>query len=317
MKRYLLLALALTGLLCPGCKQKDVPRPQILAVAHAAFFTSDYESVCQLYGDYFGFEHPSTLYTDDGQVNLTIFKVNDDQYIEIFREREAGAPRLYHFALLTDDAEGMRLYLKSKGVAVPDTTPKGRLGNYNFFVKDPNGITCEIVQYGEEGETAKNFGKHMPASRISTHMSHVGFQCPDLDKAMAFYCDILGFKEVWRGGANPEKVSWVHLQVPEGEETLELMLYEEEPSPGRKGSMNHICLEVEDVGQAKAILDKRAYPAACKTPTPFKYGINKKGQINFYDPDLTRIELMARDTYDGVPAESSQGVPMKYGKPVS
>ena len=50
MKRYLLLALAVTGLLCPGCKQKDVPRPQILAVAHAAFFTSDYESVCQLYG---------------------------------------------------------------------------------------------------------------------------------------------------------------------------------------------------------------------------------------------------------------------------
>ena len=50
---------------------------------------------------------------------------------------------------------------------------------------------------------------------------------------------------------------------------------------------------------------------------PFKYGINKKGQINFFDPDLTRIELMARDTYDGVPAESSKGVPMKYGHPVS
>lgn len=317
MKRCLLLALTLAGILSAGCAQKDVPRPRILAVAHAAFFTSDYESTCKLYGDYFGYEHPSTLYTDAGDVNLTVFKINDNQYVEIFKEREAGAPRLYHFALLTDDAEGMRLYLKSKGVDVPDKTPKGRLGNYNFFVKDPNGVTCEIVQYGEDGETARNFGKHMPPTRISAHMSHVGFQCPDLDKAMAFYCDILGFKEVWRGGANPEKVSWVHLQVPEGEETLELMLYEEEPSPSRKGSMNHICLEVEDVEQAKAILDAREYPAACKAPTPFKYGINKKGQINFFDPDLTRIELMARDTYDGVPAESSKGVPMKYGLPVS
>ena len=296
---------------------KAVRRPDILGVAHAAFFTSDYEQTCQLYGDFFGYEHPSTIYTQSGDVNLTIFKINDYQYVEIFKEREAGAPRMYHFAILTDDAEGMRLYLQSKGVEVPDKTPKGRIGNYNYFVKDPNGVICEIVQYGEGGETAANFGLHIPETRISTHLSHVGFQCPDLDKALAFYGGILGFKEVWRGGPDPEKVKWVHLQVPEGKETVELMLYDEEPSAERKGSMNHICLEVDDIEKAKALLDSRPYPASCPAPTPLKFGVNKKAQINYYDPDGTRIEVMARDTFDGIPAPSSKGVPMKYGKPVS
>ncbi|MBO4537172.1 MAG: DUF1080 domain-containing protein [Bacteroidales bacterium] len=296
---------------------KAVPRPKILAVAHAAFFTSDYEQTCRLYGDFFGYEHPSTIYTQNGDVNLTIFKINDYQYVEIFKEREAGAPRMYHYAVLTDDAEGMRLYLQSKGVTVPDKTPKGRVGNYNYFIKDPNGVICEIVQYGEDGEMAANYGLHMPQTRISAHMSHVGFQCPDLDKALAFYQGILGFKEVWRGGPDPEKVKWVHLQVPEGEDTVELMLYEEEPSLAQKGSMNHICLEVDDVNQAKSVLDGRAYPSGCKSPTPPKFGFNKKAQINYYDPDQTRIEVMAKETYDGVPAPSSQGVPMKYGIPVS
>jgi len=292
-------------------------RPKVLGVAHAGFFTSDYESTCRLYGEFFGYENPSTIRRDDGSVNLTIFKINDRQYVEIFKEREAGAPRLYHFAIETDDAEAMRLYLQSKGVKVPEKTSKGRIGNLNYFVTDPNGVICEIVQYGEGGETVANYGKHMPQTRISAHMSHVGFQCPDLDKAVAFYGDILGFKEVWRGGPDPAKVKWVHMQVPDGKETIELMLYEDDPTAERKGSMNHICLEVDDVQAAKAILDRRTYPQSCKAPSAPKYGFNKKEQINYFDPDGTRIEIMAKDTYDGVPAPSSTGVPMKYGKPVN
>ena len=316
MKRFskwLWLSLLLAAVACSG----DPVRPKVLGIAHAGFFTSDYENTCRLYGEFFGYENPFTLYREDGSVNLTIFKINDRQYVEIFKEREAGAPRMYHFAIETDDAEAMRLYLKSKGVKVPEKTSKGKIGNLNYFVTDPNGVICEIVQYGEGSETVANYGKHMPDTRISTRMSHVGFQCPDLDKAMAFYADILGFKEVWRGGADPEKVSWVHLQVPDGEDTVELMLYDSEPSAARKGSMNHICLEVDDIPTAKEILDSRPYPESCKKPSAPKYGINKKAQINYYDPDGTRVEVMSKDTYDGIPAPSSTGVPMKYGNAVN
>ena len=155
-------------------------------------------------------------------------------------------------------------------------------------------------------------GLDLSKNRISTHMSHVGFMVPDVDKALAFYRDVLGFKEVWRGGGNPEKVSWVHLRVPEGYETIELMLYDEKPSWERMGSMNHICLEVQDIYKTKAVLDQRKQPEGVMTPTPPKSGINKKYQINYYLIDGTRIELMEEQPYDGVPAPSSKGKLMKY-----
>jgi len=312
MKTKLILCALLAGAVLTSCGPKEPKCPNILGVAHLAFYTSDFESTCQLFHDFLGYENPHTIYRDNGDPNFTIFKVNDHQYVEVFNERSADAPRFYHFAIETDDAEAMRLYLKSKGVEVPDSTPTGRIGNLNYFVKDPNGIICEIVEYGKDSQTVANFGKEMTENRISTRMSHVGFQCPDLDKAVSFYTDILGFKEVWRGGADPEKVSWVHLEIPGSGQTLELMLYDSEPSKAKLGSMNHICLEVEDLDASVVTLNQRTYPEACKAPLGPKTGINKKRQINYYDPDGTRVEVMSRETIDGIPAESSKGVPMKY-----
>ena len=45
----------------------------------------------------------------------------------------------------------MRKYLASKGVKVPEKVGKGRIGNSNFNVKDPDGHTVEIVQYEPTG----------------------------------------------------------------------------------------------------------------------------------------------------------------------
>ncbi len=309
------MAAGLTTYCMSSCGQKEYERPDITGVAHAAFFTSDYENTCSFFRDFLGYENPMTVYKDSGKVNLTTFKINDRQYVEIFPEREEDSPRFYHFAIETDDAEAMRLYLKSKGVKVPDHTPKGKTGNYNYFVEDPNGVTCEIVQYADGGQTVENYGKAMPESRISASMSHVGIQCPDLDKALGFYRDILGFTEIWRGGPDPAKVKWVHLKAPESDQTIELMLYDSEPDKAKKGSMNHICLTVDDVFKAKEILESRPFPEGCRMTDP-AVGINRKRQINYYDCDGTRVEIMEKETIDGIPAESSKGIPMKYGKPV-
>lgn len=308
---------AMASICFSGCHSSEPQRPKVLGVAHAAYFTSDFESTCSLFRDFLGYENPITVTRNDGSTNLTIFKINDRQYVEIFPEREAGSERMYHYAIETDDAEAMRLYLKSKGVKVPDHTPKGRTGNYNYFVEDPNGVICEIVQYADDGKVAEYYGKAMTDKRVSTRMSHVGFQCPDLDKAMAFYCDILGFKEVWRGGPDPAKVKWVHLKAPDGDQTIELMLYDKEPDQARKGSMNHICLEVEKLDDVIAMVSTREYPEKSRPVNGPNLGINRKRQINYYDCDATRIEIMERETIDGVPAPSSTGTPMYYGHPVN
>lgn len=312
MKTCLFLALSLVAAM-PVCVSGKAPaRPRITGVAHAAFFTKDLENTRRFFREYLGYDEPIAMPGKEGRLAFTVIKINDRQFVELFPEREPGSNRLYHFAIETDDAEAMRRYLESKGYEVPRTTPKGRTGNSNYFVTDPNGVICEIVQYEPDGMTCCDFGQHMPPTRISNRMSHVGFMTPDLDAAVSFYVDVLGFREVWRGGPDPRKVKWVHLQVPEGNETIELMLYEEEPSWERMGSMNHICLEVADVAAAKDMLDGRVLPASCPEPSQIATGINRKRQINYYDIDGTRVEIMEDHTVDGKPAPSSKGVPMKF-----
>ncbi len=219
---------------------------------------------------------------------------------------------MYHFAVETSDAEAMRKYLASKGVKVPDKTPKGKTGNSNFFVTDQNGTICEIVQYEPNSMSDKTIGKDMPESRISARISHVGFMVPDLDKAISFYCRILGFKETWRGSRDGKNVTWVNLQVPDGKDYIELMLFDKAPSESSMGSMNHVCMEVKNVSKKEAILKERKLPEGLKTPTAMKTGINKKRQINCYDIDGTRVEIMEAKTVDGKRVPSSTAPPLKY-----
>ena len=103
-----------------------------------------------------------------------------------------------HISFSTDDANAMRLYLASEGVKVPEKVGKGRIGNSNFNITDPDGHTVEIVQYEPDGWTRQNKGKFLPDTRISDHMAHLGVLVGDLDASTKFYHGILGFNEFWR-----------------------------------------------------------------------------------------------------------------------
>src|SRR5207302_3627773 len=133
-------------------------------------------------------------------------------------------------------------------------------------------------------------GQFLPDTRVSKRMSHVGVMVGSLDASLKFYGDLLGFKEIWRGGAG-KTLSWVNLQVPDGQDYVEFMLYEKYPSIDRLRTMHHICLEVPDVAKAGEILSKRPYPEGSKPSTPMKEGVNGKRQINYYDIDGTRVEV--------------------------
>ena len=130
-----------------------------------------------------------------------------------------------------------------------------------------------------------------------------------LDAALKFYGDILGFKEIWHGSKTANMLSWVNLQVPDGQDYVEFMLYDKYPSLDRVRTLQHICLEVPDVAKAGEILGTRPYPAGSKPPTPMATGVNGKRQINYYDPDGTRVEVMEPGTADGKPRPPSTAPP--------
>lgn len=301
----------LLGLLVAPLVAQDAPkRPRITGISHAAFYVSDMAKARSFYESFLGYESPFSIPRKDPKEQLVWIKINDRQTVELFPGSEVSpeTDRLYHIAIETDDADAMRLYLQSKGVAVPPKTAIGKIGNKNYFVKDPNGNTVEIVEYLPDSWTVREKGKFMSDRRISTRMSHVGVMVGQLDLSMKFYGEILGFTEIWRGGGGAT-LSWVNMRVPDGEDYVEFMLYARAPTRDVMLTKHHICLEVDDVEKAGAILASRPLPPGLKAPDAMKTGVNGKRQINYYDPDGTRVEIMEPRTFDGKPVAPSRAKP--------
>lgn len=290
----------------------EPPRPHITGISHIALYVHDMNKTLAFYKDFLGFDQPYSLTNRNGSLHLTWIKINDRQTLELFPETTPDSDRLYHVALETDDAVGMRDYLAAHGVRVPDRVGKGKIGNLNYFIRDPDGHIVEIVQYMPDSWTVLSRGKFMPDTRISTNMPHVGILVGDVDTAKNFYEGILGFHEIWRGAKNPEVLSWIHERVPDGKNFIEFMLYSDLPPPDKRGKYHHFCLEVQDVGRAKAILEARAPRIGYDKPMEIQVGVNRKRQLNLYDPDGTRVELMEPQTIDGKPAPPSAAPPPEH-----
>lgn len=308
-----ILLTATAGLTNPLFAQEAISRPKISGVAHMAIYAKDLAKTRQFYEQFLGFGEPFTLPDKDNKGTRIVFvKVNDYQYFEIFNEADRGEGQLNHIALYTDNADRLYSYLKSKGIEVMSdngSVGKGKTGNKNFNVKDPDGHIVEMVEYMPDSWTAQAKGKFTPPTRISDHMMHVGVLCGDLDASMTFYGGILGFKEFWRGSSSPSMLSWVNIRPAEGRDYVELMLYNRLPAPDGRGTKNHASLMVPEAEKALAELKKREaeglYQAPEGKPIEIQVGQNHKRQINLYDPDGTRIELMEPNTVDGKPAPDS------------
>ena len=285
-------------------------RPKILGLAHVAYYVSDLNKARAFYKDFFGFaEMPFTLKKADGSERIAFIMLNDTQYLELFAESPKDDGMLNHIAVYTDDADKMRDYLASKGVNVPDRVGKGQTGNKNFTIKDPDGHGVEIVECLKDSWTSREQARLMPESRISSHLMHAGILIGSLSRAVAFYHDILGFEETWRGGGNPQELSWVNMRVPEGEDYIEFMLYRTLPDADKRGGKNHISLMVPDMASALATLEARPARKTYNHEFDAKTGVNGRRQANFYDPDGTRAELMEPHTANGKPTPPSSAPP--------
>ncbi len=98
------------------------------------------------------------------------------------------------------------------------------------------------------------------------------------------------------------------MKVPNGSDYLEFMLYSPAKpiaTQSQKGTKNHICLVVPDIEKAVAILESRRAKTGYNKPMEIKVGQNGKRQVNLFDPDETRVELMEPNTFDGKPVPSS------------
>jgi catechol 2,3-dioxygenase-like lactoylglutathione lyase family enzyme len=273
-----------------GQTATTVERPKIPGVAHIGLKTDDLAAARNFYGRDLGFQEAFSLDKATGGLLLIYFKINDHQYIEIFPElKDPAEDRLSHIAFETDNARQLRDYLASRGVKVPDALKPGLDGNLSFTVKDPDGHTVEFMEYIAGSLHSRNFGKSLPETRVSQRIIHVGVTVQDRDAADRFYKDILGFRETWHGGNTDARTDWIDMRVPDGTDWLEYMMNVRNPSPKTLGVMNHMGLGVPSVKSAQEAMTARGVSLPSQQA---KIGRDGKWQLNMYDPNLTRVELM-------------------------
>jgi catechol 2,3-dioxygenase-like lactoylglutathione lyase family enzyme len=195
--------------------------------------------------------------------------------------------RMDHVAFNTDNAAALRAYLIGKGIEVTDGYEILSTNSRTFQIKDPEGHTIEFVQR----ENSPSRTRVENSKPISRHMIHAGFIVHDRAAEDHFYRDILGFHLYWQGGMKPDKTEWAAMQVPDGTDWLEYMLnVGPNTDQHTMGVMNHISLGVRDIKEAQTKLESHGWKPHGDEKA--QMGRDGKWQLNLYDPDFTRIELM-------------------------
>jgi len=255
-------------------------RPRILGIDHVSFYTTQPEGVNKLYGGLLGFASAPAI-EPGGTVRYMI----GTQWVGYSAAPIPKATdRMDHVAFTTDNIVALRRYLSDKGINASQI--QGRSNHsLSFMVKDPEGHPVEFVERGKADAVTP------AASAVSRHMIHTGFVVYHRDAEDHFYRDILGFRPYWHGGMKPDETDWVALQVPDGTDWLEYMLNQPEHMDLQlTGVMNHISVGVAEMKKAQSVMESHGWKAHGDEAA--EIGKDGKWQLDVFDPDLTRVELM-------------------------
>jgi catechol 2,3-dioxygenase-like lactoylglutathione lyase family enzyme len=265
--------------------QTSTPRPKILGIDHVSFYTTDPAGVKKLYGDVLGLASVAPV-----EAGGTLRYLIGQQWVGFSPAPDPKATdRMDHAAFATDNIVALRRYLAEKGIKASQI--QGRSDHsLSIELSDPEGHRIEFIERGK-AEGGKSEASAPPESAVSRHMIHVGFLVYHRDAEDHFYRDILGFRPYWHGGMKDDETDWAAIQVPDGTDWLEYMLNQPEHADLRTtGVMNHISLGVADMKKAQAVLESHGWKPHGDEKA--QLGKDGKWQLNVYDPDLTRVELM-------------------------
>jgi lactoylglutathione lyase len=261
--------------------QAPVARPRITGINHVAFRVSDAAAAQRFYGELLGLGQRAAV-----GGNRIVYNIGTRQHVVV----EPGLPsgedeRLGHLAFETADIKAMAAYLASRGLATraTDSCQPG-----SILVSDPDGHPIELVQ----GQWPPRVGTKTADRALSNRMLHAGLTIRDEQSANKFYRDTLGFSEIWRGGRPEGVTQWVNMRVPDGTDYLEYMFISETPDRRRLGTLHHMALLVPDMQAAwEEVARRMPEPARGQMNAP-SVGVNGRYQLNLFDRDGTRTELM-------------------------
>jgi lactoylglutathione lyase len=122
-----------------------------------------------------------------------------------------------------------------------------------------------------------------------TAIGHVALRVRDVERALEFYSDRLGFAEILRLHREDGRLWLIYLRITD-DQFLEIFpdaVGERAPPPEANG-LNHLCPTVDDLDRVAAQLGERGIPLTQRK----KLGADGNFQAWIEDPDGNRIELM-------------------------
>jgi len=267
---------------------QSVPlRPPITGIAKVSVYASDISQSRQFYGNLLGLSEVA------GGPTLR-YRINAFQSVEVEPLPNGETDDLAYVGFATSNVKALRIYLRSRNVPVEGDVHSEADGSQTLWVKDPEGHRIQFVQLPAHGRVLPVGAMHPAAQSeqpLSHHILHAGFIVHDRDAEDHFFGEVLGFREGWQGGMKDDKTDWIDMQVPNGTDWIEYMMHGTGPiTAEQSGVMNHFALGVLNIQQAASALEQRGWHATPRQKA--QLGRDGKWQLNLYDPNGTRVELM-------------------------
>jgi catechol 2,3-dioxygenase-like lactoylglutathione lyase family enzyme len=259
-------------------------RPPIAGIAHVAIQTSDLTKARAFYGGLLGYPEMTPT-----RPHVAIFAVNDRQRLIVRDGLPPERDERFLDLAFEADVSAMRDWLIGHGgtAGVPAADPDA--GGRRIETTDPDGHPVHFVELAHGGRRPAA----SPDRRLSRRILHAGLTIKDGPAADRFYKDILGCSETWRGGRPEGVINWINMRVPDGTDYIEYMLYPAAPpTRSQLGSAHHVALLVTDIQQALETVRARTAPDDRNHRANPAIGVNNRWQLNLFDPDGTRVELM-------------------------
>ncbi|HUV65303.1 MAG TPA: VOC family protein [Sedimentisphaerales bacterium] len=272
---------------------EDLP---LLGLAHVGFRVGDLEKARAFYHGVLGYDEAFDFKAPDGHVSIAYFKVNDNQFIEVFPGIPPGTKvMMSHIAMYTGDIEKMHKMIEDRGLA-PGKINDAKDGNRSFAIRNLPGQSLEFlefVQYMPNSWHRQSAGKFLSDRRVSTKLLHAGIVITDFEAARHFYVDELGFTVGLQpkpgGQSKPVQVPFGHhiairMPGPSGD-YMEIGNARQPPTGRWVGVYAHVSLAVPDIDAAYRLVQERELPEDQKSP--------HDRWLDLYDPEGSRVELAA------------------------
>lgn len=273
----------------------------ITSIAHNAVKVSNMEAAVNFYCNQIGFTKAFEIADDQGRPWIVYLKICKDAFIELFHDGVKDREKAYaadvigyhHWCVSVGDIDALARKLFEAGIIPEAKAGLGRDGNRNIWIHDPDGNAVEFVHYSPDSPHMKSNTAAYDFTRTSfTGVGHMAYVVGDMDVAMDFFCDKLGFKLIYELADEQGKPWLNYLRVTDGT-YIELFYGGVKTVKMQHNSAGfmHMCLACDNVYET--VEDLRA--KGVEIDTEANQGKDKNYQAWIHDPDGNKIELMTID----------------------